>query len=588
MIGRVLAGEYEIVRELGRGGMGVVYLGRQRSLDRPVAVKVLPPSMVDSRERRALLLAEARLLARLSHPGIVGVIDVLEDDGVVCLVMEYVEGETARDWLGTHGPDPRRAVAAGVAVCRALETAHGQTPPIIHRDVSSANLVFTPRGEVKLLDFGLAALSTRSAEAAGSAPYLSPEQAQGSALDARSDLYSLGVVLYELSTGHPPFGGGGEFSIAYRHVHEPPPPPSAVRAGFPPDLERIILKCLEKQPENRYRDARQLRQALESCVLQPAGQGETASMKRIAVVVLVGVLGLAGLAWYLRRPPERDAGTPAAPALNARTIDEAARQAILAELTALRDAYTWGDVEGGCQAAARLSRADLAPLDPRERTEYSQLRFKVESAQKKIAAASELAVLAHTAQAQARREEALLLARRAFEQLNSAVEDVSRYTWQNTPLGIDIVNMLAALEPPGAGQVASATWEAALLRAQAGGRASASRRWPNCAASCGMPGRAPRRPGGADLPTGSGPGATQRGRSHHRRRRQRGTRAYRGAQLPRGPQDSGRAGKPGDHRRPTARTGGTAPHRHAGHSAPSDRHPQGSGQPGAPSRARRR
>ncbi len=254
---------YEILRHLARGGMAEVYLARDHLLDRPVAVKVLSaefardPSFVE-RFRR-----EARAAANLSHPGIVSVYDWGEAAGTYYIVMEYVEGRSLRDVVQHSAPlHPHRAAEITGDIADALANAHDKG--VVHRDVKPGNVLITPQGQVKVTDFGIARAGvadnlTQTGAVMGTAVYFSPEQAQGFPTDGRSDIYSLGVVLYEMVTSYPPFGGDSPVAIAYKHVRETPVSPSLLNPDIPPDLEAIILTALAKNPNDRYQTARDFR-----------------------------------------------------------------------------------------------------------------------------------------------------------------------------------------------------------------------------------------------------------------------------------------------------------------------------------------
>jgi serine/threonine-protein kinase len=262
----VFNGRYELHRRLARGGMADVFLARDQLLDRPVAVKVLfseyasDPSFVE-RFRR-----EAQNAANLNHPNVVSVFDWGEENGTYFIVMEYAEGRTLADILRAEGPlHPQRAAEVASDIAAALGFAHRNG--VIHRDVKPANVMVSPTGQVKVADFGIArALSapveenlTQAGSVMGTASYFSPEQAQGHKLDPRSDLYSLGVVLYEMLTGRQPFTGESPVAIAYKHVQEPVVPPRQLNANLPPDIEAITLKLLSKSPDGRYASADDLR-----------------------------------------------------------------------------------------------------------------------------------------------------------------------------------------------------------------------------------------------------------------------------------------------------------------------------------------
>ena len=262
---RVLNERYEIHRRLARGGMAQVYLARDRSLDRPVAVKELVPEFAADPSFVERFRREAQAAANLSHPNVVGVYDWGTQDGTYFIVMEYVDGPSLSRVLRADGPfHPRRAAEIAAEVAAGLGFAHSRG--VVHRDVKPGNVLLTRSGQAKVTDFGIArALSspdedlTQAGSVMGTATYFSPEQAQGLAVDPRSDLYSLGVVLYELVTGRPPFTGDTPLAIAYKHVQDEPARPSTLISGLPAPLEAVIMKLMSKRPDDRYSTAEDLR-----------------------------------------------------------------------------------------------------------------------------------------------------------------------------------------------------------------------------------------------------------------------------------------------------------------------------------------
>ncbi len=262
---RVLNDRYEVHRRLARGGMAQVYLARDRTLDRPVAVKELVPEFATDPSFVERFRREAQAAAGLSHANIVGVYDWGAQDGTYFIVMEYVDGPSLSQVLRSDGPiHPRRAAEIASEVAAGLGFAHSRG--VVHRDVKPGNVLLTKAGVSKVTDFGIArALSspdddlTQAGSVMGTATYFSPEQAQGLSVDPRSDLYSLGVVLYEMVTGRPPFSGDTPLAIAYRHVQDQPAPPSTLITGLPSGIEAIIMKLLQKRPDDRYASAEDLR-----------------------------------------------------------------------------------------------------------------------------------------------------------------------------------------------------------------------------------------------------------------------------------------------------------------------------------------
>ncbi len=275
MVGTTIQ-HYRVDKRLGSGGMGEVYRGEDMRLGRPVALKFLPSSLKSDPESRARLLNEARAASMLRSPNIAVTYDIGEDDGTDFIVMEYVDGELLSSQVA-RGPLPvRDVVEIGIQVADALDEAHSRG--IIHRDIKSANLMRTERGLVKVLDFGLAkfvsnvasrdvtqAQVTMAGMVVGTVSYMAPEQALGRPIDHRVDLFSLGVVLFELLTGRVPFEGSTPTEIIDRILHEVPPPPSRYTSGVPPLVDAIVARTLEKDPVFRYQQAgdlaRDLRQA---------------------------------------------------------------------------------------------------------------------------------------------------------------------------------------------------------------------------------------------------------------------------------------------------------------------------------------
>src|SRR5699024_10041327 len=282
---RQLSNRYELSDALGHGGMSEVHHGHDVRLDREVAVKVLRADLARDPQFQERFRREAQNAAALNHPAIVAVYDTGETDTeygpLPYIVMEYVEGRTLRDIVKTEGPmSGKRAMPARADVCPALDFSHRHG--IVHRDVKPANVMITRNGAVKVMDFGIAravhdgqAAMTQTAAVIGTAQYLSPEQARGEAVDARSDVYAAGCVLYELVTGDPPFTGDSPVAVAYQHVREDPEPPSARNSSVSDELDAVVLKALAKGPANRYQSAAEMRSDLVRAL---SGQRTSAPM----------------------------------------------------------------------------------------------------------------------------------------------------------------------------------------------------------------------------------------------------------------------------------------------------------------------
>ncbi|KQX62370.1 MULTISPECIES: Stk1 family PASTA domain-containing Ser/Thr kinase [unclassified Streptomyces] len=284
---RRLGGRYELGHVLGRGGMAEVYLAHDTRLGRTVAVKTLRADLARDPSFQARFRREAQSAASLNHPAIVAVYDTGEDyiDGVSIpyIVMEYVDGSTLRELLHSGRKLlPERTLEMTIGILQALEYSH--RAGIVHRDIKPANVMLTRNGQVKVMDFGIARAMgdsgmtmTQTSAVIGTAQYLSPEQAKGEQVDARSDLYSSGCLLYELLTVRPPFVGDSPVAVAYQHVREEPQPPSVFDPEITPEMDAIVLKALVKDPNYRYQSADEMRLDIEAC-LDGQPVGATAAM----------------------------------------------------------------------------------------------------------------------------------------------------------------------------------------------------------------------------------------------------------------------------------------------------------------------
>jgi beta-lactam-binding protein with PASTA domain/predicted Ser/Thr protein kinase len=267
---RLLGGRYQVGELLGYGGMAEVHRGRDLRLGRDVAIKMLRTDLARDATFQMRFRREAQNAASLNHPAIVAVYDTGEEiaptgETLPFIVMEFVNGRTLKEVLAAEGRlMPRRALEISADMCAALEFSHRHG--IIHRDIKPGNVMLTLNGQVKVMDFGIAralasgvSTMTQTSAVIGTAQYLSPEQARGEAVDARSDVYAAGCVVFELLCGHPPFVGDSPVSVAYQHVREDPPTPSDINHDVTPPIDAIVLKALSKNPLNRYQSAGEMR-----------------------------------------------------------------------------------------------------------------------------------------------------------------------------------------------------------------------------------------------------------------------------------------------------------------------------------------
>jgi eukaryotic-like serine/threonine-protein kinase len=263
LAGKVFSNRYEVQREIAQGGMAEVYLAHDNLLNRAVAIKALFPEYAREPSFVERFRREAQAAANLNHPNIVAIYDWGQEDGTYFIVMEYVEGRSLRDLIRSEAPvDPGQAAEITAEIASALAFAHRNG--VVHRDVKPGNVLLTRTGTVKVTDFGIARAGasdglTQTGSVMGTATYFSPEQAQGLPVDGRSDVYALGVVLYEMVTGVAPFTAESPVSVAYKHVRETAVLPTERNPDVPPDLERIILTALSKEPGNRYQTADDMR-----------------------------------------------------------------------------------------------------------------------------------------------------------------------------------------------------------------------------------------------------------------------------------------------------------------------------------------
>ena len=307
---------YELLEEIGKGGMGVVYKARDTRLDRFVAIKLLPPEKMSDPDRKRRFVQEAKAASGLNHPNIVTIHEIDTLDGVDFMVMEYVDGTPLDRSIPAKGLPIEQTLAYAVQIADALAAAH--TAGIVHRDIKPGNIVVTPGGRVKVLDFGLAKLveragsedltvtaegATRAGVIVGTVAYASPEQIEAKPVDARSDVFSFGAVLYEMLTGRRPFQGESQLSTMAAILRDTPQPVVAIRPGLPAELSRILQRCLEKNRDARYRSGAELRDdlaAVQARLATPAaGLGAMLHQPRYAITAVLVILAIAGAAgWF--------------------------------------------------------------------------------------------------------------------------------------------------------------------------------------------------------------------------------------------------------------------------------------------------
>jgi eukaryotic-like serine/threonine-protein kinase len=282
MDGEVIAGRYELIELIGKGGMSSVWKADDRLLDRIVAIKVLHPQFTDDEEYVERFRREARSVAQLSHPGIVTVIDRGEDERRQFIVFECVEGENLKQLLERTGPmNVRDALVLGLQMARALAFAHGRG--LIHRDVKPQNVLLNSDGQAKMTDFGIAREVdvqgvTITGTVVGTSEYIAPEQARGQQVDAQTDVYSLGVVLYELLTGSVPYEGDNFVTVALKHVNEPVPRVLERRPDVPPRVAMAVERAMAKSPADRFDSMQELVDELEACLAELDPMSEEATM----------------------------------------------------------------------------------------------------------------------------------------------------------------------------------------------------------------------------------------------------------------------------------------------------------------------
>src|ERR687895_615106 len=288
LVRRALGGRYRVMRRLGGGGMASVYYGEHVPPGRPVAVKLLHPYLAREAEMRERFRREAEAAAQRVHPHVRPILDFGLTESAVYLVMPYLKGGSLADRVYVHRTvEPPGVAAAAAQVATGLDYAHRRG--IVHRDVKPDNILYDEDGNAVITDFGIATARfhgrlTATGRAMGTPHYMSPEQAMGKLIDGRSDIYALGVVMYEALAGIPPFDGADAFAVGYKHVHEAPVPLVEVDSRIPAPIAQVVMRCLVKNPSDRYATGAELAEALIEAITLMGGKGGAADAKRLATI----------------------------------------------------------------------------------------------------------------------------------------------------------------------------------------------------------------------------------------------------------------------------------------------------------------
>ena len=275
-VASALEGRYQILKELGRGGMGIVFHAYDKQLKEQVAIKILSPLLSNDADALERLKREVSAARRITHSNVIRIHDISEINGLHFISMEYFHGSSLKEHVKRNGPlSTMQAYNIAAQICDGLEAAHREG--VVHRDLKSQNIILDPMNRIKIIDFGLARTAhmegmTATGLIMGTPEYMAPEQVSGKRIDERADIYSFGVILYELFTGKVPFTGDSAIAVGFMQLKEDPLPPSQVNPGINPQIEQVIFKALEKDPVRRYRTVIELKKDLEAAVLQPVAE----------------------------------------------------------------------------------------------------------------------------------------------------------------------------------------------------------------------------------------------------------------------------------------------------------------------------
>jgi serine/threonine protein kinase len=277
-VASALEGRYQILKELGRGGMGIVFHAHDKELKEQVAIKILSPLLSNDPEALERLKREVSAARRITHPYVIRIHDIAEVNGLHYVSMEFFYGTNLKEFVKRSGTlSMMQAYEIAAQICEGLDAAHRQG--VIHRDLKSQNIIINPSNQIKIIDFGLAHTAhlqgmTATGLIMGTPEYMAPEQVSGKKVDERADIYSLGIILYELFTGRVPFSGDSAIAVGFKQLKEDPPPPRDINPQLLPEVEAILLKALQKDPANRYGSVTALRTALQEAVFSQAPSSE--------------------------------------------------------------------------------------------------------------------------------------------------------------------------------------------------------------------------------------------------------------------------------------------------------------------------